>query len=86
MAVVAHFLRCLLLFLNVYDTFKTLKYPPPSARNNGRPSVRAMTARKRELKGVLAVWIVWVSGGLPAIRLAGGYSQLHMTIADNIVV
>ena len=55
------FLRLWMLFLNVYDSFKTLKIPPPSARNNGRPSVRAMTQRKRDMKGCLAVWIVWVS-------------------------
>ncbi|KAJ7571798.1 hypothetical protein C8J56DRAFT_753836, partial [Mycena floridula] len=52
-------LRLAMLFLNVYDSFKTLKLPPPSARNGGQPSIRAMTQRKRDLKGCLAVWIVW---------------------------
>ncbi|PPQ69893.1 hypothetical protein CVT26_014156 [Gymnopilus dilepis] len=54
-------LRLLMLFLNVYDSYKTLKEPPPSARNAGRPSVRAMSQRKRDMKGCLAVWIVWAS-------------------------
>ena len=53
-------LRLLMLFLNVYDSYKTLKLPPPSSKNGGQPSVRAMSQRKRDLKGCLAVWIVWV--------------------------
>jgi hypothetical protein len=54
-------LRLLMLFLNVYDSYKTLKEPQPSSRNGGRPSIRAMSQRKRDMKGCLAVWIVWVS-------------------------
>ncbi|KAF8958517.1 hypothetical protein BDZ97DRAFT_1627863, partial [Flammula alnicola] len=54
-------LRLLMLFLNIYDSYKTLKDPPPSSRNAGRPSVRAVSQRKRDMKGCLAVWIVWVS-------------------------
>ncbi|KAF8180173.1 hypothetical protein BJ912DRAFT_809638, partial [Pholiota molesta] len=54
-------LRLLMLFLNVYESYKTLKAPPPSSRNAGRPSIRALTQRKRDMKGCLAVWIVWVS-------------------------
>ncbi|PPQ71369.1 hypothetical protein CVT24_011755 [Panaeolus cyanescens] len=53
-------LRLLMLFLNVYDSYKTLKQPPPSSRNGGKPSVRALTQRKRDMKGCLAVWIVWM--------------------------
>jgi receptor expression-enhancing protein 5/6 len=53
-------LRLLMLFLNVYESYKTLKAPPPSSRNAGRPSIRALTQRKRDMKGCLAVWIVWV--------------------------
>lgn len=53
-------LRLLMLFLNVYDSYKTLKEPQPSSRNGGRPSVRAMSQRKRDMKGCLAVWIVFV--------------------------
>lgn len=53
-------LHLAMLFLNVYDSYKTLKFPPPSSRrNDGLPSVRAMTQRKRDMKGCLAVWIVW---------------------------
>ncbi|KAJ3715918.1 hypothetical protein DFJ43DRAFT_1043457 [Lentinula guzmanii] len=54
-------LRMFMLFLNVWDTFKTLK-PPPYKIRNGKaepPSVRSITQRKRDLKGCLAVWIVW---------------------------
>ncbi|KAJ3484476.1 hypothetical protein NLJ89_g11975 [Agrocybe chaxingu] len=54
-------LRLLMLFLNVYDSYKTLKDPPPSSRNGGRPTVRAVSQRKRDMKGCLAVWIVWTS-------------------------
>ncbi|KDR84264.1 hypothetical protein GALMADRAFT_236970 [Galerina marginata CBS 339.88] len=54
-------LRLLMLFLNVYDSYKTLKDPPTSSRNGGRPSVRAVSQRKRDMKGCLAVWIVWAS-------------------------
>ncbi|KDQ64222.1 hypothetical protein JAAARDRAFT_95625, partial [Jaapia argillacea MUCL 33604] len=59
MPVVVPILRLSLLFLNVYETFKTVRLPPPSRRNGGRPSIRAMTQRKRDMKGCLAVWIVW---------------------------
>ncbi|KAF6748951.1 hypothetical protein DFP72DRAFT_915116 [Ephemerocybe angulata] len=54
-------LRLAMLFLNVWDAYKTLKPPPPSLRDPTRPSVRASTQRKRDMKGVLAVWIVWCS-------------------------
>ncbi|KAJ3504650.1 hypothetical protein NMY22_g17851 [Coprinellus aureogranulatus] len=37
----------------------TLKPPPPSARDPTRPSIRATTQRKRDMKGCLAVWVVW---------------------------
>ncbi|KAH0839802.1 hypothetical protein J3R83DRAFT_747 [Lanmaoa asiatica] len=59
MPLVVPVLRFFVLFLNVYETFKTLKLPPPSARRGGKPSVRATTQRKRDLKGCLAVWVVW---------------------------
>ncbi|EGN92033.1 hypothetical protein SERLA73DRAFT_26889, partial [Serpula lacrymans var. lacrymans S7.3] len=59
MPLVVPALRLFMLFLNVYETFKTLKTPPASARRGGKPSVRAMTQRKRNLKGCLAIWIVW---------------------------
>lgn len=54
-------LRLGMLFLNVYESFKTLKVPPPSARNGGQPSARALAQRKRNMKGCMSVWIVWVS-------------------------
>ncbi|KAK7696181.1 hypothetical protein QCA50_000832 [Cerrena zonata] len=52
-------LRILFTFLNVFETFKTLKMPPPSSRNGGNPTVRAMSQRKRSMKGCLTVWLVW---------------------------
>lgn len=52
-------LGLVMLFTNVYDTYKVLKCPPPSQRDSGRPTIRAMTQRKRAMKGCLAVWIVW---------------------------
>ncbi|KAF9554534.1 hypothetical protein CPC08DRAFT_622474, partial [Agrocybe pediades] len=61
MALFVPILRLIMLFLNVYDSYKTLKDPPASSRNAGRPSVRAMSQRKRDMKGSLAVWIVFAS-------------------------
>ncbi|TFK29024.1 hypothetical protein FA15DRAFT_664677 [Coprinopsis marcescibilis] len=57
-------LRGVMLFMNVYESYKTLKPPPPSTRNPTRPSVRAATQRKRDLKGCMAIWIVWCSFAL----------------------
>jgi len=59
MGLVVLFLRCYLVFQNVFITFKTLKLPPPSSRNNGQPSLRALTQRKRDMKGCMAIWIIW---------------------------
>ncbi|KAJ6515338.1 hypothetical protein C8R45DRAFT_956148 [Mycena sanguinolenta] len=59
MALVVPILRLVMLLLNMYDTFKVLKLPRPSARNSGQPTVRALSQRKRNMKGCLAVWIVW---------------------------
>jgi hypothetical protein len=61
MGLIVLVLRSYLVFQNVFITFKTLKLPPPSSRNNGQPSVRALTQRKRDMKGCMAIWIVWVS-------------------------
>jgi receptor expression-enhancing protein 5/6 len=58
MPLVVPALRLFMVFMNVYDTYKSLKIPP--GRKGGLPSVRAMTQRKRDLKGCLAVWVVWV--------------------------
>jgi receptor expression-enhancing protein 5/6 len=60
MAVFVRALRLAMLFFNVYDSYKILKLPPPSGQNKGKPSLRAMSQRKRDMKGCLAVWIVWV--------------------------
>ncbi|KAG1783026.1 hypothetical protein EV702DRAFT_1059685 [Suillus placidus] len=57
MPLVVPALRLFMVFMNVYDTYKTLKIPP--RRKGGPPSIRAMTQRKRDLKGCLAVWVVW---------------------------
>ncbi|EJF62316.1 hypothetical protein DICSQDRAFT_32402, partial [Dichomitus squalens LYAD-421 SS1] len=59
MPLVVPVLRLAYTFLNVFETFKTLRLPPPSARNGGQPSQRAMAARKRSMKGVMTVWMVW---------------------------
>lgn len=52
-------LRAAYVFLNVWETFKTIKLPPGSARNGGQPSVRAMSQRKRAMKGCMTIWLVW---------------------------
>ncbi|KAI0091839.1 hypothetical protein BDY19DRAFT_870960, partial [Irpex rosettiformis] len=59
MGIVVPILRTAFVLLNIYETFKTLKHPPPSARNGGQPSVRAMSQRKRNMKGCLSVWLIW---------------------------
>ncbi|KAI0751096.1 hypothetical protein C8Q80DRAFT_1098929 [Daedaleopsis nitida] len=60
MPLVVPVLRLAYVFLNVFETFKTLRLPRPSARNGGQPSARAMSARKRAMKGCMTVWLVWV--------------------------
>ncbi|KAG1873733.1 hypothetical protein DFJ58DRAFT_759932 [Suillus subalutaceus] len=57
MPLVVPALRLFMVFMNVYDTYKTLKIPP--GRKGGPPSIKTMTQRKRDLKGCLAVWVVW---------------------------
>ncbi|KAK7062254.1 hypothetical protein R3P38DRAFT_2834283 [Favolaschia claudopus] len=59
MALIVPILRLVMLLLNIYDTFKVLKLPRPYPRDSGQPSVRALSQRKRNMKGCLAVWIVW---------------------------
>ncbi|KLO19945.1 hypothetical protein SCHPADRAFT_817421 [Schizopora paradoxa] len=58
MPVIVPILRVALLFLNVYDTFKTLKLPQRSART-GKRTVQATSQRKRNMKGCMCVWLVW---------------------------
>lgn len=65
MGIVLLVLRTYYIFSNLYYSFKTLKPPPPSSRNNGQPSVRAVSQRKRDMKGCLTIWIVWVSSFVP---------------------
>ncbi|KAF8709004.1 hypothetical protein RHS03_02776, partial [Rhizoctonia solani] len=50
-----------LLFQNVYSTYKALKPPKPprKAKNGVDRATKAKHSRKRELKGMLACWIVW---------------------------
>ncbi|KAJ7068847.1 hypothetical protein C8F01DRAFT_1119506 [Mycena amicta] len=60
MTLVVPVLRLFMLALNIYDTYKVLKPPKASTRNrDGRPADRALSQRKRQMKGCLAVWIVW---------------------------
>lgn len=59
MAVVLSLFQLAFLLSNVWTSYKTLK-PPPTSRRRDSPSARAISARKRELKSCLAVWIVWV--------------------------
>ncbi|KAH9049698.1 hypothetical protein EDB84DRAFT_1644119 [Lactarius hengduanensis] len=83
MGIVVLTLRCYLVFQNVFITFKTLKLPPPSSRNNGQPSVRALTQRKRDMKGCMAIWIVWVTGHLRACSSAA--LALYESLVERIV-
>ncbi|KAJ6560289.1 hypothetical protein B0H19DRAFT_868363, partial [Mycena capillaripes] len=60
MALIVPILRLMMLLLNIYETFKVLKPPRPSSRrNSGQVTVRALSQRKRNMKGCLAIWIVW---------------------------
>ncbi|KAH6914595.1 hypothetical protein BKA70DRAFT_1140796 [Coprinopsis sp. MPI-PUGE-AT-0042] len=75
-------LRSAMLFMNIYDSYKTLKPPPPSSRDPTRPSVRAMTQRKRDLKGCLAVWIVFCCFTLYE-RLVESFISLFIPFYDE---
>ncbi|KAK0230254.1 hypothetical protein IW262DRAFT_1337205 [Armillaria fumosa] len=78
-------LRHIVLFQNTFDTFKTLKLPTPSrsSRNGGLPSARAMQQRKREMKGCLAVWIVWCCF-MAYERLLEGIFSLFIPFYDEV--
>jgi len=78
-------LRLLMLFLNVYDSYKTLKEPQSSSRNGGRPSVRAMSQRKRDMKGCLAVWVVWVRFNCQIDRLILTRTQAVLSIYERLL-
>ena len=60
MPLIVPILRLAYVFSNVFETFKTLRPAPPSSRNNGQPSLRALSQRKRAMKGCMAVWLCWV--------------------------
>ncbi|TFY67646.1 hypothetical protein EVJ58_g1481 [Rhodofomes roseus] len=60
MPLIVPILRLAYVFSNVFETFKTLRPPPPSSRNSGQPSLRALSQRKRAMKGCMAVWLCWV--------------------------
>lgn len=53
-------LRLFLLFQNVFDTFKTVK-PPARSHRTGEASPRAISQRKRDMKGCMAIWLLWCS-------------------------
>ncbi|KAK0499552.1 hypothetical protein EDD18DRAFT_1151653 [Armillaria luteobubalina] len=78
-------LRHIVLFQNTFDTFKTLKVPTPSrsSRNGGLPSARAMQQRKREMKGCLAVWVVWCCF-MAYERLLEGIFSLFIPFYDEV--
>ncbi|CAL1700245.1 unnamed protein product [Somion occarium] len=59
MPLIVPVLRVFFTLLNVFETYKTLKMPPPSTRNGGHPTIRAMSQRKRAMKGCMTVWLVW---------------------------
>ena len=75
MPLITPVLRLAYVFLNVFETFKTLRLPPPSARNGGKPSVRAMSQRKRAMKGCITVWLVWVRHHCMQILVAVTYAR-----------
>ncbi|KAI5120688.1 hypothetical protein M0805_006977 [Coniferiporia weirii] len=60
MPLIVPLLRLFLLFLNVFETFKTLRPPPRSVRT-GERTLRALSQRKRDMKGCVAIWLVWCS-------------------------
>ena len=62
MPLVVPALRLFLLFLNVYETFKTLK-PPARSRRTGEQTPRAVSQRKRDMKGCMTIWLLWVGAG-----------------------
>ncbi|KAJ7639443.1 hypothetical protein FB45DRAFT_905612 [Roridomyces roridus] len=83
MGVIVPVLRLLMVFLNVYDSFKVLKPPRVSRRSSGPPSAKALSQRKRAMKGCLAVWIVWCCFMLYE-RMAEGIVSLFIPFYDEI--
>ena len=81
MPLVVPILRVAMLFLNIYDSYKVLKPPQPSSRHANRPSLRAVTQRKRNIKGCLAVWMVWVRN-----HFFSHFAVLHSHVETSAVM
>ena len=79
MPLVLPFLRLLLLFVNVYETFKTLR-PPRGSSRSSQLSVRAVSQRKRDMKGCMTVWLLWVSTWVPTYYRYGLSSVLRFSV------
>ncbi|CAK5275154.1 unnamed protein product [Mycena citricolor] len=75
-------LRLTMVLLNVYDTFKVLKIPISRRSSDGLPSQRSLVQRKRNMKGCLAVWIVWLCFMMYE-RLAEGVVSLFVPFYDE---
>ncbi|KAJ6486415.1 hypothetical protein C8R47DRAFT_1128391 [Mycena vitilis] len=82
MGLIVPILRVAMLLLNIYETFKVLKLPRPSPRNSGQPTIRALSQRKRNMKGCLAVWIVWCCF-MVYERMAEGIVSLFIPFYDE---
>ncbi|KAJ7682112.1 hypothetical protein DFH06DRAFT_1160261 [Mycena polygramma] len=82
MGLIVPILRVTMLLLNIYETFKVLKLPRPSPRNSGQPTIRALSQRKRNMKGCLAVWIVWCCF-MVYERMAEGIVSLFIPFYDE---
>ncbi|KAJ7167741.1 hypothetical protein C8R46DRAFT_810327, partial [Mycena filopes] len=83
MALIVPVLRLMMLLLNMYDTFKVLKLPRPLPRSSGQPTARALSQRKRNMKGCLAVWIVWCCF-MTYERMVEGIVSLFVPFYDEI--
>ncbi|KAJ7129151.1 hypothetical protein C8R44DRAFT_541225, partial [Mycena epipterygia] len=83
MALGVAILRLVMLLLNIYETLKVLKHPRRSARNSGQPTIRALSQRKRSMKGCLAVWIVWCCF-MTYERMAEGIVSLFIPFYDEV--
>lgn len=82
MPLVVPVLRLLMLFFNVFETYKTMK-PARSSRRGGRSAIRALTNRKRDMKGCLAVWIVWVSNSSVLARSLLNHPQCCFAVYER---
>ena len=83
MALVVPILRLFLLFLNVFETFKTLK-PPRRSPRTGEKTPRAISQRKRDMKGCMAIWLLWVSGFMSLATVQFTDQSCHFFPSRNI--